>query len=400
ARLAKNLSSQGRAPEAKAWLEKGLVAAPTNRALRQGLIDQLVFEQNFAAAALQYETLAKSDPNNPDTLREWGKMLMRDPGKPEAERRTAAAAVWKRLLERKPNDPVTNSQVADLMRTAGAVDDAIALYKKAIELAPEAAQYREYLGEYFHSLMRSEEALATWRPIAEGANRNAKNLARLAEVFAGFGYRKEAIAAMADAVKLEGDDFDMLMTFAELLYQDGQHDDALKQIATASARTSNAEEVEQVLVAQIKVYQATDKLVERIESLQKELTANKDATADRWLKLARFFEANRQLDRAAEAISKAGARDPKSVPVLIAAARIYESSGSILAAAETNRKLASLDRRYRTEYLTAVAKLEQRLGRRQEAIQAGRDLLAASPGNPVVYKFFAELCFQLGDQEE
>ena len=69
-------------------------------------------------------------------------------------------------------------------------------------------------------------------------------------------------------------------------------------------------------------------------------------------------------------------------------------------AADTNRKLAALDRRYRTEYLTAVTKLEQRLGRREQAMQAARDLLAASPGNPDVYKFFSDLCFQMGDQEE
>ena len=44
----------------------------------------------------------------------------------------------------------------------------------------------------------------------------------------------------------------------------------------------------------------------------------------------------------------------------------------MLAAADTNRKLAALDRRFRTEYLTAVAKLEQRLGRSEQAMQAGR----------------------------
>src|SRR5439155_13724665 len=123
---------------------------------------------------------------------------------------------------------------------------------------------------------RSAEALTSWRPIAEGPNRNAKNLARLAEVFAGFGYRKEAIAAMADAISLEKDDFTLLMTYAELLHQDGQHDLALAQIDLASKRTSNPEEVEQILIAQIKVFQATDKLSERIDGLQKELDSGKD----------------------------------------------------------------------------------------------------------------------------
>jgi tetratricopeptide (TPR) repeat protein len=53
------------------------------------------------------------------------------------------------------------AQVADLVRSAGMTDEAIALYKRAVELAPDAAQYREYLGEYYHSLKRSAEALAT-----------------------------------------------------------------------------------------------------------------------------------------------------------------------------------------------------------------------------------------------
>src|SRR5581483_6602788 len=126
----------------------------------------------------------------------------------------------------------------------------------------------------------------------------------------------------------------------------------------------------------------------------------RDVTADRLLRLARYYEANRQLDEATQAVIKAGAKDPKSVPVQIAAARIFESAGNLVAAADANRKLAALDRRFRSEYLTAVAKLEQRLGRRDQAMQAGRDLLAASPGNPEVYKFFADLCFQLGDQDE
>src|SRR5262249_20253571 len=194
ARLAKSLSSQGRLPEAQKWLEKGIEVAPTRKELRQALIDQLIYEQKFSEAAGQYEVMAKNDPNNPDLLREWGKVILKDKTRPEAERKEAAVAVWKKLLERRPKDPLAASQVADLVRSAGLTDEAIALYKTAIELAPDAPQYREYLGEFYHSLKRSEEALATWRPIAEGANRNAKNLTRLAEVLSGFGYKKEALA--------------------------------------------------------------------------------------------------------------------------------------------------------------------------------------------------------------
>src|SRR5207244_4643539 len=103
---------------------------------------------------------------------------------------------------------------------------------------------------------------------------------------------------------------------------------------------------------------------------------------------------------ATAAVQKALTIDPQSVPALAAAARIHEGGGNLLAAADANRKLAAVDRRYRTEYLTNVAKLETRLGRREQALQAGRDLLEAAPGNQDHYKFYADMCFSLGEQEE
>ncbi len=400
ARLARALASQGRMPEAKTWLEKGIAKAPSRKQLRQALIEQLMFEQKYEEAAAQYEAMDKTDPNNPDTLREWGKVLLRDKTRPEEMRKQAAYKVWQRLLEKRPKDPVITAQVADLVRNAGMTEEAIALYKRAIELAPQSPQYREYLGEYYHSLKRSEAALAAWRPIAEGTNRNAKNLARLGEVFNGFGYRKEALAAFADAIGLDKDDFNLRLRYAELLHLGERNDDALAQIDAAEKLGSNADEAESVLQARIKVYQAADTLTAHTTELQKELDAGKDVTAERWHRLARYYEANRQMAEATAAIAKAIELDGKSLPILASAARIHESGGNLLLAADINRKLAALDRRFRTEYLTAVAKLEARLGRRAEALQAGRDLLAAAPGNPEHYKFFAELCFQLGETEE
>lgn len=402
ARLARLLATQGRVQESQKWLEKGLQLAPSRKELRMAIIDQFVFDQKYSEAIQQYEILDQREPNNPDTLREWGRLILKDQTRQEADRRLAAAALWKRLVAAKPKDPLMATQVADLFRHAEMADDALALYQKAIELAPDAPQYREYLGEYYHQLKRPEEALATWRQIASDKNRTAPNLARLAEVLMGFSYLTEGIAALTDAVTLDSQDFDLRMRLAKAFNRDEKYDLSLEQLATATTLAANAEESEAVLRLQLQNYQAAEKLPAQIQELEKELAATPaaPAMARKWYLLARYLEADRKLTDALRAIHQAVELEPQSIPSLAAKARIQEASNSLLDAAETNRKLAAVDRRFRTEYLTNVAKLEARLGRGNQALQAGRDVISSAPGNPESYEFFAQLCFQLGENNE
>src|SRR5581483_4802340 len=174
ARLGRALAQQGRAAEARLWLEKAVTLAPKRRELRRSLIEQLVRDRKTNEAEAQYEALSRNEPNNPDVIREWGRLVLRDPARPEARRKQDAAAVWGRLLAGRENDPVAVAQLADLFRQAELVEPALERYRKAVALAPDAPQYREYLGEYLHTLKRKDEALAAWRGMAEGKNRSAR----------------------------------------------------------------------------------------------------------------------------------------------------------------------------------------------------------------------------------
>lgn len=409
-RLARLLSGLGRGPEAQQWLEKALKSAPTNKELRLTLVGQLMYEQKFADVIAQFEQLDKHEPNNPDTLREWGRVILKDTTRDEATRKKDAAAVWKRMTAAKPKDPLVASQVAELFRQVEMPDEALALYQQAITLAPEAAQYKEYLGEYYHSLKRKDEALATWRQMAEGSAKTAANVSRLAEVLSGFGYLAEAIETNTEACKLDPKEINLQIKQVDLLAQAERHDDALKQLDVVKKLAASDEEREAWLGRELKELAAIDKLKDRITGLRKELDEQKtDASAsekekalaaEKWFWLARGYEYERQLKEAAQAITKASELASQSVPILMASGRIQEAQNNLLAAVEINTKLAAVDRRFRTEYLKKVAQLELQLGRREKGIQAGRDLLAAAPGNPELYEFFSQLCFQLGETEE
>jgi tetratricopeptide (TPR) repeat protein len=400
ARLGRTLAQQGRGAEARPWLEKAVRLAPRRRELRRALIEQRAREKNVAEAEVQYEALSQSEPNNPDVIREWGRLVLNDPARPEAKRKQDAATIWKRLLTGREQDPVAVAQLADLYRQASLTEPALEQYRKAVGLAPDAPQYREYLGEYLHALQREPEALAAWRAIAEGPNRSARTLTRLAEVLGGFGHRAEALEPLSEAVTLQPDDFELRVKQADLLLALERYGEALKSLDEAARLADSDEARALVLDDQIRCHQGAGTLRAEIEGLQKDLNDGREATAPRWLRLARFLEADQKLPEAVAAARKAVALDERSVPAWTALARVVEAAGDLAAAVDAQRRLATLDRRGRADYLTAIAKLEARLVRREAALQAGRDLLAVTPGNPETHQFFADLCFQLGATDE
>ena len=399
-RLANTLSSIGRAKEAQQWFDKAIALAPSRTDLRQALIDQLVYEKKYAAAIEQYVELDKSDPNNPDYVRQWGLLVLRDKSRDEADRKKEAARVWLRLSEARPEDAVTATQVADLLRRADAYVEAERLYRKAVELNPAEPQYREYLGEFYHDREEKEKALSAWEQIATPPRRSGQTLHRLAEVLSGFGYDDPAIQAAAEACALAKDDFTIHMTYVDLLTDAGKYQETLPLLRHMDTIAENLEQSEAILDRRIQSLQGAELLDDELKKLKKELADGTGRTAERWRLLGRFHEAKREMPEAITATQKAIELDGKSIPATRLMARLHETVGEIGLAAEDNRRLAVIDPQFKTNYLTEVANLESRLGRIDAALKAGRDLIAAAPNNPEHYQFFASLCFRMGKTDE
>jgi tetratricopeptide (TPR) repeat protein len=399
ARLARVLARQARVPEAQQWLDKALKLAPSRKDLRVAFIEQLVDDQRYAEAVQQYAELDKAEPNNPDYLRDWGKLTLRDSSRPKEQRQQEAERIWRRLVAARPADPLAATQVADLFRNAEMQGQALELYQKAVELAPDSPQYLEYLGEYYHILKRTDEALATWRKMTEGKQRTAANLLRLAEVLSQFGYLSEALPEIAAACQIDPKDYALALKAADFAIRGDQFDTALDHLTRAEKLAQNDEEREAVLTQQIKTFTLQNRLGDLAADLAKQSAAG-NATHHQLFLLARYREALHEYPEATKAINDALAMEPSNIPSLAAAARIAEQAGDLKTSADLNRKLAIVDRRARSEYLERVAGLETQLGRVDEAIAAGKELIAASPGNVETYQFFADLCFRLGRHDE
>ena len=397
-RIGRQLSIQRRGSEAQSLFRQAIERAPSNTDARQMLVDSLVSEAKIADAAKEMSLLVDLEPDNMDRLVRLGELIMSDETIEIAQRRNQATQVWQRMLTKRGTDPVTVARVADLVRGAELSEQAIELYRKAIALADTEPQYREYLGEYLHKLARKDEALTIWEEIASGPRESRENCVRLSEIMKQFDYPDKAIAAMARACELNPA-FEHRARYSELLRDDKKYDEALAQLDMAEKLAEDKDAREKLVDLRVKAYQASGKLQEKIEAQEKLVQADQENSAAAWQLLAMLREASGKFQEAAVAIQKAIELDSTNINFSLAAARLQERSGQLGPAIETYRRLASIDRRFLSNYLTQIAALQMRLGQSEEALKTGRELIASAPGNADNFRFYADLCFQAGDNK-
>ena len=444
-RLSRALVSQDRRKDARTRLDAGIKLAPSSVELRLELIELLQSDQQFEEAIAQYEQLDRIAPNNPDYIRDWGFLILKqaeggargsrasesenkEDEATHASRVRHAAAVWRKLVDAKPKDAVVAAQVAGLMSSAdkSLLNDAADLLRKAIELESEALTHREQLGEVLDSAGKKDESLAAWRSMAEAPRRNANNLAQLAEVLSRFGYRDETLTTIDAACELDRKSLELRFQQAELRRKWKQFDSAMSALAEAAALADTPETFDRVVQVEVKVLSESELLTERIEELQallgregergREGEGEKDkpqkptsvspspplslSPSSQFFRLAKYLEAADKLREATVAARKAVELAPRNGLFLQAAAKMLTLDSQWLSAVELYERLLKIDRRFRIDALRAIAELEQKLGRKEKALKASRELLAAAPGNPESAEFVVDVCLRYGQNTE
>ena len=78
------------------------------------------------------------------------------------------------MLELKTDEALLHVQIAELFLSAQMPDGAEKLFERAIHLAPDESQYREYFGDFLFQQNRRDEAFAIWDAIAQGNSATRK----------------------------------------------------------------------------------------------------------------------------------------------------------------------------------------------------------------------------------
>ena len=392
-RLCKFLASSFRTAEANQWLSKAIERAPSRTDLRKIYIDQLIADQQFAVAIREFEALSKLDPKNVDILRDWGKLVLRDPSRSAESAKHEASNIWKKIVDNNPEDALTQIQVAELLQIADLPGEAQKHMERAIELQPEEPQYREFFGDFLFRQNQRERAFAMWDTIAEGPRRNADSLMRLAEIYDHAQQQDKAAKLATEACGLSPESASLLVRAARFQKKADQIDEALASLSNAE-KLADSNDRDFITEERIRTLEASNQLKSTAESLQAQLMLVQNPSEDQLQLLARYLVRLRRWREANEVVRKALQGNEASLPMLRLSAEIAEGLGNANQALESLRKLADSEKRKRQEYLERIARLQVKQMKWTDAIKTAEELVAAMPSKTESYEFMAQICTQ------
>ncbi len=400
-RLGQALLRVGRVNRAQETLERALSLAPSNEELRLELIDILVYQKRFLEAAEQYEALIEIHPNHRDYLEQWGLLVLEKSDKPLQERKATAEKIWRRILQSAPEDPSTIVFVADLFDQAEMFQKAEALYRKAVDLSPNALQYHEYLGNFYYRQENREKALASWRKMIEGGSESKEAYSLLLEILSRYDYLEEAIEVAEKACDYAPEELDYHFQKIELLLLDEQNDQASKMLQTIRKEVETDHQWERYAESLLKCHE------ESLEEFREELSAQvkkkpyseKTPGIGHWL-AGKVALALADYDQVESSFATARKKDPDSSLFAESLASHYEKQGKETMAIEVYRQMIEKEPALRSEHLKKIARLQSKIGHFDEAIGTAKQVLATGVANPESFKFYSNLCLEYGKLEK
>ncbi|MFB8797813.1 MAG: tetratricopeptide repeat protein [Microcoleus sp.] len=138
-----------------------------------------------------------------------------------------AIAIYRQAIELNPNNPEFHRSLGEVLQRVGKHQEAIASYRQAIELQPKFSKAYHNLGNALSQLKQWPEAIASYRQAIELNPNFPTAYYRLAEALKQLGETESAIAAYRQAIELNPNNPDCHHSLGELWRQQGKYEDAI-----------------------------------------------------------------------------------------------------------------------------------------------------------------------------
>jgi len=235
-----------------------------------------------------YRQILQAKPNDPDALHLLG-VMANQVGKNEI----AIELIGKALMF-KPDFAEGHNNLGNALTDLGRLDDAVICYRQAIKLKPDFAEARNNLGTVHKDQGRLEEAMVCYRQTLQFKPNYAEAHNNLGNVLKDLGRVDEAIASFRQAIACRSDYVDAYINLGNLLKDQGKLDEAIAQYRLALTFKPDFAELHNDLG---NAYKDQGKLDDAIACYQQALRFKADS-AETYVNLGNAFKDQDKLNEA------------------------------------------------------------------------------------------------------
>ncbi len=281
------------------------------------------------------------------------------------------------MLERNPRGSVTYEKLLALYTRMAKKAEIAATFEKLIELFPTDTDYLRRFGESYLRDRNPDQAKETWRRLTKDSP-TAEKLAQLAGWFESYEFPDEAMATYQQALA-KGKNKEWSLRLAGLKFQKGDEAEAVKLwlsvIDPATSKLEDYAEVGSVLESNNKVDEAAKLRKAAVEKAPKDLDARL-AYARILMKQQKFEDAAAQYDvPAGQSENEFMMQQGESGQL-----EAWREMGVLADKQKAWEKEIEADVK-NTKLLGRLARLYERVGQREKAIQLYEHRLSTEPDN-------------------
>jgi tetratricopeptide (TPR) repeat protein len=245
------------------------------------------------------------------------------------------------VLKALPDDDQTSRTESQLGKTYDQqkdTKDAIASYRKALDLEPDDLDVERKLATDLMADNQNEQALQAWKDVSSGDPSDAEAQLQMAEIYERMGKFDESLAAVKKAHDLAPDSLDI--EFHEGMIEDamGHLEDAAKayeQLATATEHASGQYSDEEkgnyatVLVRLAEVYREQNHPDQAIATYEKMATLGGDLQVQAYDQEVQVWRDAHEYDKAVAVAKMASEKLPRSNDLKLTFARQLADTGHV-----------------------------------------------------------------------
>jgi tetratricopeptide (TPR) repeat protein len=206
-------------------LEEGRAFAPTDRQIRNRLLEVYKSQKKWSKAAAMLEAMAEEKPDEAllvDLLDLYEAMGNKD----------GVISALERLAVLKPQDASVKLRLAIALEEAGKPKEAAALYEEAVEMLEKEKRLPIYktLGYLYTDMEQTDKAISAYLNAVELDGKDANLYYNLSALYERAGNKERADFFLAKAIGLQPEDMESRLKLAESLSKAGKYQEAEKHL--------------------------------------------------------------------------------------------------------------------------------------------------------------------------